>query len=275
MTKTTQNQQGREAGETGAADAPAPTRLVRLKVFRQDSVEAPKTRRHVLLEVPYRPGMTVADALIALEDHPLEEQGKRVPPPRWDGECLEGMCGACTMLVNGKVRKACRTLVDEVERKGRPIELEPLGKFPLVQDLSVDRGRMFETLASLKVWLEVDRERPATAPRMPAAHARELLALSSCTHCGACLEACPEYGEHGDYVGAAALNQVRLMVSHPTGEPSTPARLDAVMTKGGIADCGKAQNCAEVCPAGVPLVDSLTLLARDTTQRMLFGWLLR
>ena len=52
-------------------------------------------------------------------------------------------------------------------------------------------------------------------------------------------------------------------------------RLDALMTDGGIADCGKAQNCVEVCPKEIPLVDSISVVARDTTKRLLFGWLLK
>jgi succinate dehydrogenase / fumarate reductase iron-sulfur subunit len=52
-------------------------------------------------------------------------------------------------------------------------------------------------------------------------------------------------------------------------------RLDAVMGEGGVADCGKAQNCVEVCPKEIPLVDSIASVSRDTTKRMLFAWLLK
>ena len=46
-------------------------------------------------------------------------------------------------------------------------------------------------------------------------------------------------------------------------------RLEAVMGEGGVADCGKAQNCVEVCPKEIPLVDSIAVVARETTKRML------
>jgi succinate dehydrogenase / fumarate reductase iron-sulfur subunit len=52
-------------------------------------------------------------------------------------------------------------------------------------------------------------------------------------------------------------------------------RLDAVMGEGGVEDCGKAQNCAAVCPKEIPLVDSIAVVGRETTKRMLFGWLLK
>jgi succinate dehydrogenase / fumarate reductase iron-sulfur subunit len=52
-------------------------------------------------------------------------------------------------------------------------------------------------------------------------------------------------------------------------------RLDAVMGEGGVEDCGKAQNCAAVCPKEIPLVDSIATVGRDATKRMLLGWLLK
>jgi len=48
-----------------------------------------------------------------------------------------------------------------------------------------------------------------------------------------------------------------------------------VMGNGGVEDCGKAQNCVEVCPKEIPLVDSIAEIGRATTKRLLFGWLLK
>ncbi len=47
------------------------------------------------------------------------------------------------------------------------------------------------------------------------------------------------------------------------------------MEPGGIDGCGKAQNCVEVCPKEIPLVDSIAAVSRQTTKHMLFGWLLK
>jgi succinate dehydrogenase / fumarate reductase iron-sulfur subunit len=52
-------------------------------------------------------------------------------------------------------------------------------------------------------------------------------------------------------------------------------RLEAVMGEGGVEGCGKAQNCVEVCPKEIPLVDSIASVGRDTAKRMIFGWLLK
>ena len=52
-------------------------------------------------------------------------------------------------------------------------------------------------------------------------------------------------------------------------------RLETLMGEGGVQDCGKAQNCVEVCPKEIPLVDSIAVVSRQATKHMLFGWLLK
>jgi succinate dehydrogenase / fumarate reductase iron-sulfur subunit len=46
-----------------------------------------------------------------------------------------------------------------------------------------------------------------------------------------------------------------------------------MMAPGGVQSCGKAQTCVEVCPAALPLVDSIQSVARETSKQMLLGWL--
>jgi succinate dehydrogenase / fumarate reductase iron-sulfur subunit len=93
--------------------------------------------------------------------------------------------------------------------------------------------------------------------------------------CGCCLEACPQYGPANEFVGPFALSLVRLYNAHPSGAMHAGERLETVMGNGGVEDCGKAQNCVEVCPKEIPLVDSIAEIGRATTKRMLFGWLLK
>jgi succinate dehydrogenase / fumarate reductase iron-sulfur subunit len=257
------------------AEQQAGTRTVRLKIRRQDSPDHPETRRWEVFEVPYLPQMNVISALQQIQKNPVTVAGLQVAPVAWDCSCLEAVCGACSMLINGRVRQACSALVDTISPKGKTIVLEPLRKFPLVRDLVVDRSRLFEALKQVHAWIEIDGTHPlGPGPRQSQEAQQQLYALSRCMSCGCCLEACPQYGPHSDFIGAAALNQVRLCNAHPTGVLQSSRRLEAVMGPGGIAGCGKAQNCVEVCPLGIPLVDSIQQVARATTKRMIFDWLL-
>src|ERR1022692_4290540 len=76
----------------------------------------------------------------------------------------------------------------------------------------------------------------------------ETITLARCMTCGCCLEACPQINDSSKFIGPAAISQVRLFNLHPSGKMHAKERLEALMGEGGIADCGKAQNCVEVCP---------------------------
>jgi succinate dehydrogenase / fumarate reductase iron-sulfur subunit len=251
-------------------------RLVRLKVRRQDAPDRPETRRWEEFTVPHQPSMNVISALMEIQKAPHTAEGAVVAPVVWECACLEEVCGSCTMIINGRARQACSTLVDQIAPLGQTIVLEPMSKFPLVRDLVVDRQRMFEDMKRVKAWIHLDGTHELGAgPRESAEHQEERYPLSRCMTCGCCLEACPQYGPDLDFVGPFALNLVRLYNSHPSGAMQKNERLDAVMGSGGVEDCGKAQNCVEVCPKEIPLVDSIAAVGRETTKRMLFGWFLK
>ncbi len=253
----------------------AEKRTVRMRVLRQDGPTS-RERRWEDFEVPWHPQMNVISALMEIQKNPVTASGASVAPIVWEQCCLEEVCGACTMLVNGKVRQACSALVDLLCPNGETIELAPLSKFPLVRDLFVDRSRMFEDLKRVKAWIHLDGSHElGPGPRQSPEAQEEAYPLSRCMTCGCCLEACPQIGEGSSFIGAAAINQVRLFNLHPSGRMHAAERLEALMGEGGIADCGKAQNCVEVCPKEIPLVDSIAVVSRQTTKHMLFGWLLK
>jgi succinate dehydrogenase / fumarate reductase iron-sulfur subunit len=254
----------------------AEQRIIKLKVLRQDGPGEKGSRRWEEFAVPWHPRMNVISALMEIQKRPETADGTKVAPVVWDSCCLEEVCGACTMLINGKVRQACSALIDKLSPDGEEIRLEPMTKFPLVRDLIVDRSRMFEDLKRVKAWIHVDGSHElGPGPRQAPENQEEAYPLSRCMTCGCCLEACPQVGASEGFIGPAALNQVRLFNLHPSGRMHASERLETVMGPGGVGDCGKAQNCVEVCPKEIPLVDSIAGVARQTTKHMLFGWLLK
>jgi succinate dehydrogenase / fumarate reductase iron-sulfur subunit len=229
-------------------------KTVILRIKRQ---EAPKgAARWDEFELPHEERLNVIRCLQMIQRNPVTRQGKEVPAPVWDQSCLEEVCGACTMIVNGKVRQACTALVDELTQ---PITLEPLTKFPLVKDLVVDRQRFFADLKNAKAWVDVDGTHALGAgPKYSEAVQEIRYELSRCMTCGCCLEVCPQYGEKKAFVGAAVISQVRVFNLHPTGAMQADKRLEVLTKPGGIADCGNAQNCARACPKLIPLTESIS-----------------
>ena len=116
-------------------------KVVQFIITRQDSPESDPYQEK--FELPYRPNMNVISALMEIRRNPVTAEGKKTTPVNWDMNCLEEVCGACSMVINGKPRQSCSALVDQLEQ---PIRLEPMRTFPVVRDLQVDRKRMFDSL---------------------------------------------------------------------------------------------------------------------------------
>lgn len=238
-----------------------------LLIERQESLEKPETRRSEEVRISCAPDTSVQAALVLART----TQGSSIA---FEGECLEAVCGACTMLINGRVALACATLLGEVADKQQRVRLAPMKKFPLIRDLVVDRSRLGRTLSSVPVAGPPTPSAPLPRTIPSVTEARRLARLDQCHRCGACLEACPQYGAHSEFVGAATLHEVHVRNSTPGAKHERRERIEAMMAPGGVQHCGKAQNCVEVCPADLPLVDSIQSVARETSKRLLFGWLL-
>jgi len=263
-------------------------------VLRQDGPGRPSYWQR--FAVPYEADMNVISALQKIAAMGRTADGKAVSPVVWDCNCLEEVCGACTMVINGKVRQACTALVDRLlEDNPEAIELRPMTKFPVVRDLMVDRSRMFATLKKIKAWLTVDSYYDiGEAARQSQENQQIAYELSKCMTCGCCLEACPQYlkielvrheGESDEafhareteaffrsFMGASAIAQVDLFNTNPTGAMTSRDRLDALVSEGGIQVCGNAQNCVQVCPKDIPLTTSIARMGRAATVHTLKQW---
>ena len=173
--------------------SPPRTRSFDVVVLRQDGPGKPSywERRRV----DWEPDMNVISVLQRIAANARTAEGQPVAPVAWDCNCLEEVCGACTMLINGAVRQACTALVDHLlDDNPDEIELRPMTKFPVVRDLVVDRSRMFETLKKILAWVPVDSYLDlGPGPRQSQDDQQLAYVLSKCMTCGCCLEACPQY----------------------------------------------------------------------------------
>ena len=230
------------------------SKSVLFKIRRQAS---PSDKPHwEEFEVPHHYHMNVISSMMEIARNPVTRDGKLTTPITYDSNCLEEVCGSCAMLINGKARMACSALIDDLEQ---PVTLEPLSKFPIIRDLTVDRSVLFENLKRVKAWVPIDGTYDlGSGPRMSRDEQEQAYPLSRCISCCCCMEVCPQFNEHTGFVGAATISQVRLFNTHPTGAALTRERLAALMGDGGIQECGYAQNCVEACPKDIPLTQSIS-----------------
>jgi succinate dehydrogenase / fumarate reductase iron-sulfur subunit len=254
----------------GATQQRTPPQSVTIKIKRREKPEAAQYWEE--FEIPYRPNLNIISCLMEIQKNPVTKDGKQTTPPVWNMNCLEQVCGICTMIINGRVRQSCSALIDQLNPE-KPITLEPMTKFPNVRDLIVDRTRMFEHLKQVHAWIEIDGTYDlGPGPRMTQEDVAERYAYSRCMTCGCCLEACPQY-EGDNYIGPQAIAQVRYQNMHPSGKMTRDARLEGIMGDDGITNCGNAQNCVRVCPMSIPLTKAIYEENRETIIHGLFGWL--
>jgi len=240
------------------------TRTVKFEILRRDTENGTERWEH--FDIPYRPGMNVISALMHIQKYPVMSNGQATTPVTWDANCLEEVCGACSMVINGRPRQSCSALVDQLTE---PVKLEPMKTFPVVRDLQVDRTRMFDALKKVKAWVPIDGTYDlGEGPRMPERKRQWAYELSKCMTCGVCMESCPNVSEKSSFIGPAPLSQVRLFNTHPTGAMNKDERLAAIMGDGGLANCGNSQNCVAACPKGIPLTTSIAALNREATVQM-------
>lgn len=239
-----------------------------LKIYRG----TPGSQYWEEFELPLRDGENVISALMEIQKNPINRKGDKVTPVVWEQGCLEEVCGSCSMLVNGFPRQACTALIKNylAKSKSNTITLAPFTKFPLVRDLIVDRSIMFDNLKKVHAWIDTEGSRQkGFGPLISQEKQQVMYSLSTCMTCGCCSEACPQINKQSTFIGPAAVSQARLFNANPTGKMQRHKRLRPLLEKGGISDCGNAQNCVEVCPKNIPLTDSIAVIGRDATLQAL------
>ena len=236
-------------------------KTVRLKIKRRESENAQTYWEE--FEVPYRPAMNVISCLMAIQKNPVNAQGQPTTPVAFESNCLEEVCGSCSMVVNGKARQACSALVDTLQQ---PITLEAMDKFKVVRDLLIDRQPFYDALRKVKAWVDIDGSfELGQGPRYSRQVQELRYDISRCMTCGVCGQVCPNYNANTKFIGPHVAPQVVGFNLHPNGSFNKNERLEALMDEGGIFECGNSQNCIPSCPKEIPLRSSIAQVKSEVT----------
>ncbi|MCR4840973.1 MAG: 4Fe-4S binding protein, partial [Lachnospiraceae bacterium] len=125
------------------------------------------------------------------------DKGEKTGRISWECSCLQGVCGACAMVINGVPALACETFLKDL--KGKEVTIRPLTKFPVIRDLIVDRSSIMENLTTSGVYIGEYH------PSAPGEH-RHQYDVAKCLKCGLCLEVCPNYTNGNTFYGALFAN---------------------------------------------------------------------
>src|SRR5699024_11954080 len=111
----------KEVNEAQAQDQQQSQKTIKLIIKRQDDAETNTYEEE--FEIPYKENLNVIACLMEIRRNPVNSKGEKTTPVIWDMNCLEEVCGACSMVINGKARQSCTAIVDQLEQ---PIKLEPM-----------------------------------------------------------------------------------------------------------------------------------------------------
>jgi len=163
--------------------------------------------------------------------------------------CREGICGSCSMNINGKNTLACTKDMSDIDG---PIKIYPLPHMPVVKDIVPDLTHFYAQYASIKPWIQSTTPPPPDKERLQSKEDRaQLDGLYECILCACCSTSCPSYWWNGDrYLGPAILLQAYRWLADSRDE-NAGERLDELEDPFKLYRCHTIMNCTETCPKGL------------------------
>jgi len=243
-----------------------------LNIWRQEGPEATgRMETHVIDDAS--PDMSFLELLDVLNER-LQNEGK--PPVAFDHDCREGICGMCSLVLNGHAHgpmsatTTCQLHVRSF-KDGDVIDVEPFraGAFPVLKDLVVDRSA-FDRVIQAGGFVSVNTGGAPDANALPIGkqEADQAFDAAACIGCGACVAACPN---------ASAMLFVSAKVGHlahlPQGRTEWEQRVTAMvsaMDAEGFGSCRNYEECSAVCPKEIP-VDFIARMNRDWRKAVIKG----
>ena len=243
-----------------------------LKVWRQQNTKSPgKFAEYQALHIS--PEMSFLEMLDVVNEDLIR---KGIEPIAFDSDCREGICGSCSMVINGiphggrRGTTVCQLHMRHFKDRDRLI-IEPwrATSFPVVKDLIVDRSS-FDHIIEAGGFISVSTGQAPEANTVPVPRpaAEKAMDAAACIGCGACVAACKN---------ASAMLFVAAKVSHlgqlPQGQPERTRRvlkMVKAMDQAGFGNCTNISACEAVCPKEIS-VEFIARMNRDYAKAMIAG----
>jgi len=229
-------------GKTYKAEAGA-TNVKSFKIYRWDPDTGDNPRYDTYELDLDKCGPMVLDALIKIKN----EVDTTLTFRR---SCREGICGSCSMNIDGMNTLACLKPIEDVKKAD--VRITPLPHMPVVKDLVPDLSQIYAQLRSVEPWLKSDTAPPPDGERLQSKEERAKLdGLWECILCFCCSTSCPSYWWNGDrYLGPAVLLQAYRWIADSRDE-ATGERLDNLEDPFRLYRCHTIMNCTAACPKGL------------------------
>ena len=169
--------------------------------------------------------------------------GVETEPIHYSCSCQQGLCGSCAFVVNDRPGLGCQVFCNESADRNHEIIIQPLSKFPVIHDLEVDRSEIFETMKTMKLWLN-------SKAKISQKRVFFEYEVSQCLMCGCCLEVCPNYKKRDLFAGIpVAVNAAKYVGQEEDKEHSRIMK--KAYQKKFYKGCVKSFACEKICPTGI------------------------
>ena len=239
-----------------AADGATKTKKFSIYRYNPDTGENPRLDSY---EVDLSTcGPMVLDALIKIKN----EIDTTVTFRR---SCREGICGSCSMNIDGTNTLACLKPIEDV--KGE-VKIFPLPHLPVIKDLVPDLSVPYAQYKSIKPWLQSETKPIAGKEFLQSEAEREKVdGLWECILCFSCSTSCPSYWWNGDkYLGPAVLLQAYRWIEDSRDE-ATGERLDDLEDPFKLYRCHTIMNCTNTCPKGLNPAKAIAGIKQKLVER--------
>jgi succinate dehydrogenase / fumarate reductase iron-sulfur subunit len=226
---------------------------IKLQLWRQEGPEAPGSFEAIDL-ANVSTHMSFLE-MIDVANEQLVKEGRE--PVCFDHDCREGICGMCSLVINGQVHgpvaeiTTCQLHMRHFKDKDE-IFVEPFraSGFPVVRDLVVDRSAL-DRIVMAGGYVSVNTGSPGDANLLPISKHNADLAMdaAACIGCGGCVAACPNAAAM--LFTGAKVSQLALL---PQGLPERASRVLGMveaMDSLGFGNCTNEYECMAACPKGI------------------------
>jgi succinate dehydrogenase / fumarate reductase, iron-sulfur subunit len=229
-------------GKVHKSDAKDRSNIRKIHVYRYDPESDDNPRLDTFEIDTTTCGSMILDVIIKIK-------AEIDPTLTFRRSCREGVCGSCSMNINGTNTLACTSTLSDY--KG-DIFLYPLPHMHVVKDLVPDMNNFYAQYASIEPWMKTDSPDPVGQERKQSIEDRRKLdGLYECILCACCSTSCPSYWWNGDkYLGPATLLQAYRWVADSRDE-YTDERLDKLNDSFALYRCHTIMNCTNTCPKGL------------------------
>jgi succinate dehydrogenase / fumarate reductase iron-sulfur subunit len=180
--------------------------------------------------------------------------------------CREGVCGSCSMNIDGVNTLACTQAMDDV---AAPVKIYPLPHMEVIKDLVPDMSHFYAQHASIEPWLKTETPAPEREWQQSPEDRTKLDGLYECILCACCSASCPSYWWNADrYLGPAALLHASRWIEDSRDE-ETGDRLDQLEDPFRLYRCHTIMNCAQACPKGLNPAKAIAEIKKKMVERQM------